>query len=350
MLRWGTTGHHWTPFSAHRNQYSGAMPADTIPALLLDTPGAPQTLRLGRIPRPETVAGQVRIVVQACGVNPVDEVLCRTGVPQWRWPHVPGLDVVGTVDAVGAGVPTSWMGARVAVHHDLRHPGGLAAAVCVDARMVAHVPANLTAAQAATVPCPGLTAVQVVTRSAIGAGSRVLTTGSGGAVGTFVCQLAVAAGAEVDAVASSADLERLVQLGVSRVIDYHAADVAETLRKWADAGYDVVAELVTSGADTAPLLGYNRTFVTTVGRPDLSKVPPFTLSPTAIEVALGAVYECGTDQQREALGAQLGSLLNELAVGGIASPPFVEVPLADLPLLWQAKSDGAQLPKLVATI
>lgn len=326
------------------------MPADTMTALLLDAPGAPQTLRLGRLPRPDPVAGQVRIAVHACGLNPVDSVLIRTGVAPWQWPHVPGLDLVGTVDAVGDGVSTSWLGVRVAVHHDLRRPGGLAAAVCVDARMIAAVPANLTAAQAATVPCPGLTAVQLVTRSAIGAGSRVLITGAGGAVGTFVCQLAVAAGAQVDGVASPVDLERLARLGVHRTIDYHSAGVAETLRRWAGAGYEVVAELVSSGADTAPLLGYDGTFVTTVGRPDLSNVPPFTLSPTAIEVALGAVYEFGTDQQREDLGGQLGALLRELEVGGIECPPFVEVPLADLPDRWQAKSEGAQMPKLVAII
>jgi NADPH:quinone reductase-like Zn-dependent oxidoreductase len=190
------------------------MPVDTMTALLLDSPGAPKTLRLGRVARPDPAKGQVRVAVQACGVNPVDGVLLRTGAAQWRWPHVPGLDIVGTIDAVGVEVSVSWIGARVAVHHDLRRPGGLAGAVCVDAAMIARVPANLTAAQAATAPCPGLTAVQVVTRSDIGPGSRVLVTGAGGAVGTFVCQLAVAAGAEVDAVASPGDLDRLARLGV----------------------------------------------------------------------------------------------------------------------------------------
>lgn len=324
------------------------MPADTMTALLLDKPGAPATLHLGQIPRPDPAAGQLRVVVEACGLNPVDDALLRTGVAQWRWPHVPGLDVVGTVDAVGARVPTSWLGTRVAVHHDLRLPGGLAAAVCVDARMAAHVPVNLSATQAATVPCPGLTAVQVVTRSAIGSGSRVLIIGAGGAVGTFGCQLAVAAGAEVDAVASPADLDRLTKLGIRRTIDYHAEDVAETLRQWAGAGYDVVVELVTSGATTAPLVGYDGAFVTTVGRPDLSNLSPFTLSPTAIEIALGAVYEYGTDQQREDLGTRLGSLLREVAAGRIACPPFLEVPLAEVPRVWQAKSEEARLPKLVA--
>jgi hypothetical protein len=74
------------------------------------------------------------------------------------------------------------------------------------------------------------------------------------------------------------------------------------------------------------------------------------LSPTAIEVALGAVYECGTDQQRHHLGGRLAVLLAEMAAGALQCPPYSELPLAQLPERWQAKVDGAALPKLVATI
>ncbi|MEI6623716.1 MAG: alcohol dehydrogenase catalytic domain-containing protein, partial [Actinomycetes bacterium] len=203
----------------------------TVPALLLDVPGEPSSLRVGQIECPDPAPGQVRLSVQACGVNPVDLALCRAGDSHWHWPHVLGLDVVGTVDAIGEGVASTWSATRVAVHHDLRGPGGLAGAVCVDATMIARVPDRLTAAQAATVPCPGLTAVQVVARAGIGSGSRVLVTGAGGAVGTFVCQLAIGAGAQVDAVAAPVDLERLLGFGVGRVVDYHAAEVASTLRR-----------------------------------------------------------------------------------------------------------------------
>lgn len=321
-----------------------------VPALLLDAPGAPQTLRLGQLECSDPAAGQVRIMVEACAVNPVDQALCGTGAPGWRWPHVLGLDVAGTVDSVGDGVPASLVGVRVAVHHDLRSQGGFAGALCVDANMIAEVPDGLSAAQAATTPCPGLTAVQAVSRAGAGSGSRVLVTGAGGAVGTFVCQLAIAAGADVDAVSAGADVDRLLDFGVTRVADYRHDDTASKLRAWAGPGYDIITDLVSRGTDTAALLGYGATIVSTVGRPDLSKVQPFTLSPTAIEIALGAVYPFGTNAQRKTLGQQLGHLLAELAAGTLTSPPFTQVPLADLPQAWQGKIDGSGAPKLVAIL
>ncbi|MEI8083289.1 MAG: zinc-binding dehydrogenase, partial [Actinomycetes bacterium] len=183
-----------------------------------------------------------------------------------------------------------------------------------------------------------------------GRSARVLVNGAGGAVGTFVCQLAVAAGALVDAVAAPADVGRLLRFGVDRVLDYHEQGTAATLRDWAGTGYDIVADLVGAGTDLAPLLGYGGTIAATLGRPDLARVAPFTISPTAVEIALGAVYQCGTNQQRQDLGVQLGRLLHEVAAGRLASPPFTVVPLADLPTIWQRKGDRSASGKLVAIL
>ncbi|MEI6621642.1 MAG: hypothetical protein WCP28_07035, partial [Actinomycetes bacterium] len=117
----------------------------------------------------------------------------------------------------------------------------------------------------------------------------------------------------------------------------------------AGTGYDVVADLVGDGAELAPLLGYGGTIVTTLGRPDLSRVAPFTFSPTAVEIALGAVYPCGTSEQRHDLGQHLGRLLDEMAASRLVGPPFSQVQLAELPAAWQQKVDGSGAAKLVAT-
>ncbi|CED90685.1 alcohol dehydrogenase catalytic domain-containing protein [Actinomyces succiniciruminis] len=122
-------------------------------ALLLDRPTGPADLasamRIGATPVPEPGKGQLRLRVETCSLNPVDWKVARGGNPAWTWPHVLGLDVAGTIDALGPGVttpaedgasalrPDLAVGDRVAAHHDLRRPGGLAQYVVVDARALA---------------------------------------------------------------------------------------------------------------------------------------------------------------------------------------------------------------------
>ena len=73
-------------------------------ALLLDKPGPVNTLHVGELDTPEPAAGEIRVAVKAVGLNPVDYKLAGRGNPAWTHPHVLGLDVAGTVDAVGDGV------------------------------------------------------------------------------------------------------------------------------------------------------------------------------------------------------------------------------------------------------
>lgn len=72
-------------------------------ALLLDRPGALEHLRIGETPIPEPGPGELRVRVHAVGLNPVDYKLARGGHPAWRYPFILGLDVAGTVDALGPG-------------------------------------------------------------------------------------------------------------------------------------------------------------------------------------------------------------------------------------------------------
>lgn len=319
-------------------------------AVIFDEPGSPARLRVADMPDPSPGEGQVRIRVAACGINPVDVKLSRAGFAGWEWPHVPGIDVVGTVDALGAGVDDRWLQKRVAAHHNLKLQGGLAELVCVDADMVATTPDGLDVGVAATVPCPGLTAYQVASRAYIEAGQRVLITGAGGAVGTFAVQLALGRGAEVHATASARDVDRLRGFGVAKVVDYRSPGVAEALADWAVDGYDAVLDLVTPGTDTAPLLRYGGVIVSTVGAPDLSRVAPFSTVPAAIENALGAVYWAGTAGQRRRLGSVLGNLLAAVAHGEMRPPPFERVALADAPTLWPELDAGRVSGKAVVVM
>ena len=72
-------------------------------AVLLDKPGQPSTLYTGEITRPEPGPGEVRVRVHALSLNPVDYKLAAAGHPAWTYPFVLGLDVAGTIDALGSG-------------------------------------------------------------------------------------------------------------------------------------------------------------------------------------------------------------------------------------------------------
>lgn len=329
-------------------------------AIGFDGPGNPAELMVCELPEPTPGPGEVRVRVAACGINPVDVKLSRSGFPGWEWPHVPGIDVVGWVDAIGEGVSEEWLGQRVAAHHNLKHQGGLAEAVCVDADVMAAVPDQLEAVLAATVPCPGLTAYQAVTRTGVRAGQLVLVTGAGGAVGTFAVQLALRAGAAVDALAAGRDSDRLAALGVRRVVDYRDPDAIAMLQAAArdrtespgdnEHGYDVVLDLVTPGTETAPLIRYNGVIASTIAFPDLSGVESFTTVPAAMHTALGAVFWYGSRTQRQELGRELGKLLEDVAAGELDPPPPTAVALEDIPAAWVELSAGRLPGKIVATV
>ena len=92
-------------------------------ALVLDKPGMPDTLRITQMDKPVPEAGEIRVRVRAVSLNPVDYKVAASGNPAWKYPFILGLDVAGTVDAVGEGV-TQWQaGDEVFYHGDLSRPG-----------------------------------------------------------------------------------------------------------------------------------------------------------------------------------------------------------------------------------
>ncbi len=108
-------------------------------ALVLCRPGTCDTLRPADLPTPEPGPGQVRVEVEACGLNPSDYQRAAYGIPGWEWPVMLGPYVVGLVDAVGEDVTHIRPGQRVAYHGDIRERGGFAeyrrwSAACASAR------------------------------------------------------------------------------------------------------------------------------------------------------------------------------------------------------------------------
>lgn len=141
--------------------------------------GGPEVLHRLQVVVPAPGPGQVRVRVAATSADPADTYL-RSGrfrfVLPVRRPFVPGLDVAGVVDAVGAGVHTE-VGAAVFAALPSRAGGGYAGMVVVDEGLVAAAPSKVTLADAAALPLVALTALQGLRDCAgLRSGATVLVT------------------------------------------------------------------------------------------------------------------------------------------------------------------------------
>jgi NADPH:quinone reductase-like Zn-dependent oxidoreductase len=194
-------------------------------AIVQDGYGGPETLRLADTDPPTPGVGQVRLRVRAAGLDASVWHL-MTGRPRVvRFgsgllrprARVPGQELVGVVDDVGPGVR------RVAVGDEAFGTGRGAFAefaVAHEARL-APLPPGVPVEAAATLGVSGTTALQAVQDGGeVRAGQRVLVTGAGGGVGSFVVALAVARGAEVTGVAGPDKQDLVRSMGAARSLDY----------------------------------------------------------------------------------------------------------------------------------
>jgi NADPH:quinone reductase len=214
-------------------------------AVLVSEFGGPEQLRLAEVPDPVPGAGQVRVAVEAAGVNPVDAFNRADG--SWaglRAPCVLGYDIAGVVDSLGPGVAGLRPGDRVmAMTHFPDGAGGYAELAVVDAGQVAPTGPGTSLASAAATPLAAGTAWAVLARLALRPGGRLLILGGSGGVGLFLVQLAAGRGIEVVAAGRRAMHDQMLALGAASCIDYTSEDVAARAVAFAGGSVDAIADL-----------------------------------------------------------------------------------------------------------
>jgi NADPH:quinone reductase-like Zn-dependent oxidoreductase len=212
-------------------------------AITQHTYGSADVLGLEDIATPVAGPDEVLIRVRAAGVGP-DVWHLMTGLPYFvrlmgfglRKPkaRVLGLDIAGTVDAVGKDVTQFRPGDEV--FGTCR--GAFAEYACGSASTLAHKPTNLNFEQAAGVPVSGSTALRGVRDAGeVQAGQAVLIIGASGGVGTFAVQLAKMFGAHVTGVCSTTKVELVRSIGADEVIDYTREDLVDGPHR-----YDVILD------------------------------------------------------------------------------------------------------------
>ena len=259
---------------------------------------------------PEPGAGFVRIKVQACGICHSD-VLTKDGLmPGIQYPRVPGHEVMGAIDAVGAGVKNFRPGQKVGVGwnggycgscnhcrhgdffacqivHDvtgITYDGGYAEYMIAPVTAVAAAPEHLNPADAAPLMCAGLTTFNALRNSGARAGDTVAVLGLGG-LGHLGVQYAAKMGFRTVAIARGQDKQPLAtKLGAWKYVDSQASDPAAELQKIG--GAKIVLATVTAGdAMTATIGGLSpRGKLMVLGAPPSLEVSPFQLIPYALSV------------------------------------------------------------------
>ncbi|MDN3261162.1 medium chain dehydrogenase/reductase family protein [Streptomyces sp. CSDS2] len=218
------------------------MDSERLVQVVLPGVVAPEGLRIRHAPVPDPGPGQIVVAMEATGVSFAEQQMRRGRYfDQPPFPFVPGYDLVGRVHATGPGVDPHLAGRRVAA---LVKVGGWASHVLLDADDAVEVPDGLTPAQAETVVVNGITAWQMLHRTArVRAGQTVLVHGAGGGVGSVLAQLARAAGVRVIGTASPRHHDALRELDVTPV-DYRSEDVPGRVRELVPGGVDAVFDHV----------------------------------------------------------------------------------------------------------
>ena len=230
---------------AQEAHFSGGPAASeaTMRAIVQEAYGPAGVLHLAQIPRPEVAENEVLVRVHAAGLDRGTWHV-TTGLPYAlrlaygiRAPKnpVPGLDLAGTVVAVGTAVTRFSVGDQVFGVGK----GSFAEYAVARENQLAHKPANVSFEQAAVVPVSGCTAVQALRAAgSITPGQKVLVLGASGGVGSYAVQLAKAAGAVVTGVCSTAKMDMVRSLGADHVIDYTRQDFADGTEH-----YDVILDI-----------------------------------------------------------------------------------------------------------
>ena len=207
--------------------------------------GSPDVLQLREVAKPVPADEEILIKVHAVSINRSDwegltgkPLYARIGGLRRPRRHILGSDIAGQVEAVGNKHKHFQQGDEV-FGDVMGSMGGFAEYLCARGGVMALKPASLTFEQAATIPQPGIIALQALRdKGRVQPGQKVLINGAGGG-GTFAVQLAKHYGAEVTAVDHGDKLGFLRALGADHVIDYTRQDFTRMGKQ-----FDLILDLV----------------------------------------------------------------------------------------------------------
>lgn len=317
--------------------------ATSYRAVEVSTPGV---LKLVERPLVEPGSGQVRIRVEASGVCHSDTLTIEGTLPGITYPRVPGHEIAGYIEAVGAGVERWQVGQRVGVgwfggecgHCEpcrrgdfvnclnliisgISTDGGYAEVVIAEARALASLPEHITAADAAPLLCAGVTTFNALRNARLRAGDLVAIQGIGG-LGHLAVQFARRMGFHTVAIARGREKEMLArELGAHDYINSTEQDAAQTLLQMG--GANAILATAASAKSMSPLVG---------GLAPRGKLIVVGASPEPLEVSVAQLIFGTKSIQGESVGTAIDEE-DTLAFSALQSvrPLIEQVPLENAP-------------------
>lgn len=292
--------------------------------------GNTDVLSVVDVPPPTPGPGQVRLVVRAAGVNPIDWKILRGYMSQVMPLDLPaglGSDVAGVVDQVGAGVTAFEVGDEVL---GASITPAYAQSALADPAVLVAKPASVSWEVAGSLAGPGITAWEVLDKLEIAKGETLLVHAAAGGVGTFAVQLAEARGARVIGTASESNHEQLRSLGAEPVT--YGEGLVDRVRAIAPQGVDAVLDASGRGEipDSIELAGGPARVLTLVA---------FDAADTGIQVHMSAPGENGAQALRD--------ILNLMEQGRLRVPIWRTFPLAEAADALQVSQAGHLGGKIV---
>jgi len=311
-------------------------------AIVFDEFGGVEKLRIDELPEPLPAGGEIQIRVSYAGVNPLDWKVRAGLVKDWlpfEFPIIPGFDCAGTVSSVGPGVTGFAVGDRVYAYIKKKKIqwGTYAEFATCSAEHAAPIPANLTMAEAASLPVVALTAWQAVMETfPIKAEQTVLIHAGAGGCGSVAIQLAKSVGATVYTTASSKNHDYVQKLGADRAIDYNKEEFASILHETCG-GADFILVSANGVEDKSyAALKEGGSLVSIVGEPDAKKAASRGVKASFISV--------------EPSGSQLRAFTALIENGQLGPLEVVEMRLEDAAQAHRESQTGHVRGKIVLKV
>jgi NADPH:quinone reductase-like Zn-dependent oxidoreductase len=290
-------------------------------AFAVDEFGAPGSIHELAMPTPGD--GQVRVRLEAASVNPADVVMMNGAYKDFmehHYPLVPGLDLSGTVEAVGPNVDGVKVGDPVFGVHGKRSVGAgtFAEQVIAMAATIARRPPEIDPAFGTALSLTGASALEMLDAAAPRQGDVVVIVGATGGIGSIATQLVAQAAATAVAVTRAVNHAYARELGAVETIDYETEDVVAAVRAAHGGG---IAAVLDMGGDKETIAG-----LAELVQPGGHVV---SMKGAADEEALRARGLVGLNVRTQATTDKLERLAGHVMAGSVRRPQITIVPLAD---------------------